>query len=273
VADPDCLKWLPDWRDAAAYPFERLDRAGFAWEWLRRDPAYRAAARDALRDEAERATDPRPASPMAAQWGLVALEPPELAAPDARPLWRDDIDRDVLTADAVACGGEEADAFDPERLAPLATAIVGKEATHWLFTDGWRHLRIDIFPPIPASQTFAPRWRLSGMGALPSRLLTLQRLVSLNHSKRFAIRLWPPDPRARRWILGLRAHDALAGGASHRDIAEMLGGPEVHDAGWRHHDPSLRLRAQRLAAFARRWTGPAFARRFLMHSGHHDPRI
>lgn len=33
---------LPDWHDAAPYArLVTLDRAGMAWEWLRRDPAYR----------------------------------------------------------------------------------------------------------------------------------------------------------------------------------------------------------------------------------------
>lgn len=32
---------LPDWRDPVAYrALKRLDRAGLAWEWLRRDPTY-----------------------------------------------------------------------------------------------------------------------------------------------------------------------------------------------------------------------------------------
>ncbi|WP_413740616.1 transcriptional regulator domain-containing protein [Sphingomonas sp. Sphisp66] len=31
----------PDWRDSAPYrALAGIDRAGLAWEWLRRDPAY-----------------------------------------------------------------------------------------------------------------------------------------------------------------------------------------------------------------------------------------
>jgi hypothetical protein len=33
----------PDWRDSAPYrALAGIDRAGLAWEWLRRDPAYAA---------------------------------------------------------------------------------------------------------------------------------------------------------------------------------------------------------------------------------------
>ena len=31
----------PDWRQASAYDLNQLDRAGLAWEFLRRNPQYR----------------------------------------------------------------------------------------------------------------------------------------------------------------------------------------------------------------------------------------
>ena len=41
-ADPSFS--LPDWCDPALYgPLLALDRAGWAWEWLRRNPAYEGA--------------------------------------------------------------------------------------------------------------------------------------------------------------------------------------------------------------------------------------
>ena len=37
--------WLPDWRNGDAYAaLVRAEAAAIAWEWLRRDPRYRAAA-------------------------------------------------------------------------------------------------------------------------------------------------------------------------------------------------------------------------------------
>lgn len=37
------IKDGPDWRDVAAYDYLKpVCRQGFAWEWLRRGPAYRA---------------------------------------------------------------------------------------------------------------------------------------------------------------------------------------------------------------------------------------
>ncbi len=37
------LSWLPDWKDAGAYPTEEgISPKGWAWEFLRRDPRYQA---------------------------------------------------------------------------------------------------------------------------------------------------------------------------------------------------------------------------------------
>jgi hypothetical protein len=63
-----------DWRDPAHYRALRdAGRAAFAWEWLRRDPAYRQAALIGIPANARR-------------FGLVRFESPELAAPDARAI-------------------------------------------------------------------------------------------------------------------------------------------------------------------------------------------
>jgi hypothetical protein len=49
----------------------------------------------------------------------------------------------------------------------------------------------------------------------------------------------------------LRAYDALAAGASQREIAAVLLDGDARRDRWRIHSPSLRSRAQRLAACAR----------------------
>src|SRR3546814_6832893 len=75
-----------DWHSPAPYaPLARCDRHGFAWEWLRRTHAYRTACARQLTAAEERR--------IAAQFGLHRLESPNLAWPQARPLWRRDVDR------------------------------------------------------------------------------------------------------------------------------------------------------------------------------------
>lgn len=128
---------VADWRDADAYaPLLAADRSLFAWEWLRREPAYRAAARAALKGHE---------SPEGAErWGLHRFEDPDRAAPEARPVWRADRYRHVLSARAappVAPG----DALDLARLSCRATLVRGAAgAEHMLFSDGLRTVRLDL---------------------------------------------------------------------------------------------------------------------------------
>ncbi|MBX3563602.1 MAG: DUF2285 domain-containing protein [Sphingomonas sp.] len=148
-----------------------------------------------------------------------------------------------------------------DRLRGLVTLIEGKDVAHLLITDGWRRLRIDLYGYNSAGAPNLPRWQLSGID-LNSQLLSLRRLVSVARSQRFGGHLWPRDPRTRRWILALRAHDAIAAGAGHRELAELFGGV-TGDARWRSREPSLRLQAQRLAALTRTLQGMGFADRYL----------
>src|SRR3546814_14776710 len=78
-----------DWHSPAPHaPLARCDRHGFAWEWLRRTHAYRTACARQLTAAEERR--------IAAQFGLHRLESPNLAWPQARPLWRRYVDPPLL---------------------------------------------------------------------------------------------------------------------------------------------------------------------------------
>jgi len=101
-----------------------------------------------------------------------------------------------------------------------------------------------------------------GIRSAAPRVLALRRALSVINTGKFANRLWPTDPRTRRWTLALRAHDALAAGATHRDLAALLAGNAGGER-WRVRNPTVRLQAQRLAALARALRGTGFAHRFL----------
>lgn len=240
-----------DWRDAAAYaPLLGADRSLFAWEWLRRDPQYRAAARRAqahglaLEEQA------------AARFGLVAFEHPGLTVPDARPLWRAAIHPRVLGVEPGA--GAPEDSFLLERLSRYATLVAGGESQHLLLSDGLRTIRLDA----PAG-TFGPapvflRYRLQGLASAREPLLTLKRFLALARSGAFARSLHPHEPGARRWILILRARDALLAGAGQRQIAQALLSLSVGEPRWRVREPSVRLQAQRLLRCAARFGNGAY---------------
>src|SRR5687767_14146164 len=88
---------IPDWRDASAYEaLLHADRACFAWEWLRRDPRYRAAAvRDRATGQSSTCHD------KSGAWGLHAFEPPDLDFRSARPVWTASSYDKVVVADAL----------------------------------------------------------------------------------------------------------------------------------------------------------------------------
>ena len=235
-----------DWKDAAAYaPLIGADRSIHAWEWLRRDPAYREAARFG------RAGRPGTGSSQPGDWGLHAFEPPERAAPNARPLWVAAVHPPVLAAVAEPPVLAK-DAFDIARLEPLVTVLGGASGSeHLLISDGLRAIRIDILAGSVRPGPALLRYLIGGLESADRPLLTLRRLLALCRGGGFSTGLHPPETRARRFILMLRASDALAAGATQREIAATLLSAEASSARWRVSAPTLRARAQRLVRGAR----------------------
>ena len=151
----------PDWRDAEAYaPLLEVGRPGFAWEWLRRNDAYREAAAHAFQAKASGSAGLTAAADEGAdRWGLHAFEAPERDAIAARPVWRRESLSHVLEADAVDEGRDE-DRFEIGRLRQFATLIKDGAAEHLLLSDGCHMLRIDIvsgtLPPEIVALTEGP---------------------------------------------------------------------------------------------------------------------
>lgn len=239
--------YRPDWRDAAAYaPLLDADRSYFAWEWLRRDGAYRAAAGAAR----SRCAGKHREEPAAARFGLVAFEDPRLAVPQARPLWRLDAHPQVLSVRR-GVGTRPQDQFDIRELSPIATLLAGKHGEHLLLSDGLRAVRLDGPRGAFSAGPSCLRYLIEGVEAAEPRLLTLRRFLALCRRGSFARTLHPIEPRARRWILTLRTWDALAVGADQRQIARELLSHSVSEPRWRSRESSVRSQAQRLVRSAR----------------------
>lgn len=238
-----------DWRDGAAYA--RLldaDRSLFAWEWLRRDPAYRMAA------ETGRA---RGNAQGAARFGLVAFEAPGRSIPDARPLWCFEASAHVLRVAPV----RPASPFDEWRLESmeaLATRIESGCGAHLLLCDGFRTVRLDGPPGAFSSGPTGFRYRIAGLASARPQLGTLTQFLSLCRTGRFLRRHHPRETRARRWILMLRTWDALAVGADQRAIAQMLLRGSVAEPRWRTREASVRSQVQRLVRAARAAAGGGY---------------
>jgi hypothetical protein len=244
-----------DWRDARTFaPLLDADRPIFAWEWLRRDPDYRAAATIAAQHGK--------GDGDAAHWGLHRFEDPDRAAPGARPLWRAGHHPYVLKARA-APPASPSDAVELGRFAALATFDAGEgEGEHWLLSDGLRGIRLDLVDGTATRGPVELHYLLAGRASASGPLLTLRRLLAFAETGSFSRTLHPREPKARRWILALRANDALAAGASQRDIAALLLGDAAGEARWRVHAASLRSQVQRLVRAARAFADGGY-RHFL----------
>lgn len=216
----------------------------FAWEWLRRCPAYRSVWQRYRCDP-----EGQIAARIARRFALVALEDPAKDARTARPVWRSERDPYVVSADARSAA-MSSDLFDILRLAPFAHVTVdSNDREHWLFSNGRWMLRLDIDEGTLLGGPTLLRFRVEGLASLPPCLRTLGDLVQLVAAPQFGV-----DPcatrRSERWIAELRTADALDQSASHRQIAKSLFG-DIADSGWRRDNDAYRTRVQRLVRAAR----------------------
>lgn len=248
---------MPDWRDAAAYaPLLDADRSLFAWEWLRRNRSYRAAAGRASRADTSR--NPTDSVEAPERWGLHAFEQPHLTAPDARPVWCADIYPHVLAVNAMPAHGE--DVFDLDRFRAICTLVNAADGCeHLLVSDGLRAIRIDVQVGSLKHGPVQLEYLLAGFAIAEKPLLTLRRLLAFWRTGRFSAVIHPREARARRFVLMLRAYDALACGATQRDIAAELLSSEAEEDRWRVRAPTLRSQAQRLVRGARSMASGGYA--------------
>lgn len=245
------IGFLPDWRDSRAYaPLLQADRSCLAWEWLRRDPSFQSEALDAIFARPSARNHPIGEEAPALAWGLHAFEDPRLPAPVARPIWAACRHSLVLEAVAEPCRPGP-DAFELERFARLATLVHGREAGRLLLCDGLRFIRLDIGGCRLAGGPVRLHYQVSGLESAARPLYVLQRFLALVQRNAFVPSLHPPWRRAGRQALLLRAFDALANGASQREIASQLLSARASEARWRIETASVRAQSQRLVRAAR----------------------
>ncbi len=248
-----------DWRDEAAYArLLEADRAFFAWEWLRRNPGYRRAAErwfDGLS-----ASAPVVEHHAAQNWGLHVYERPWLGVPAARPIWSAGSSAYVLSAQAEPCAPGE-DSLDLDEFGPRLSQVRMEDGRrHLLISDGFRCIRLDLFQDAPDDGPILLRYQIAGFGSAEKPLLALRRLTWLRRTGRFSRKLHPPEARARRWVLLLRAHDALEAGVDQRRIAQTLLSAIASEPRWRSEAPSLRSQVQRLVRNARSMAAGGYRR-------------
>jgi hypothetical protein len=254
-----------NWHSSESYAALHVaDRTAFAWEWLRRSPAYRLAWRQSRSGAGEQ-------SPCSRDFGLERFENPDLATPYARPLWSASVDPMVITASVVDPLAAVADRIDLRLLSRLVSlAIDDEQVEHLLLSDGKQSLRIDIVEGTLIGCPSSLRYALEGIARLRGPLTALDRLMSVVESREFGHYTPQTGGRHARWILELQVADALAAGATHQEIARALFTNAVADRKWRTSSASYRQRVHRLVTRARlnlreplheRWFGNDMTRR------------
>jgi hypothetical protein len=237
----------PDWSRPCDYAhLAAMPRAAFAWEWLRRSTRYR----EAWSGHIGRVDICIPAPPES--FGLVDYENPALDAGHARPLWSCSIDPTVLTADVLDADPTPDDAFDLLNLAALAKLHVGASKwEHVLLSDGLHGIRLDIVTGSVVGSPSLLAYRIGGMASAKAPVETLRQLTDLARHRTFPGSSSARDRSSERWILELRAADAVASGATAHEIALRFYPALTAERNWRAESHAARRRVQRLVARAR----------------------
>ena len=242
---------IADWREARDYAWlADCSRPAFAWEWLRRCPAYRLAWSKFPGSGASRVV-------AAPDWPLHRFEDPSLDASLARPIWTREALPSVIRASATRARVSE-ESFDFESCASLLTSVQTDGIQCLLISDGCRSLRLDITGDDVTRGPVLLDYHLSGLRAVGPSLAALRQFLAVALTGAFTASIHAPERRARRMILLLRARDGLEAGASQRDIAQDLLAVSELRPDWRTAAPSLRSQAQRLIKAARTMAGGGF---------------
>ncbi|MEG3153645.1 DNA -binding domain-containing protein [Sphingomonas sp. RB1R13] len=184
-------------------------------------------------------------------------------------VWSATVDHSVVSCAAEPIAPDHSDAFRIDRLTIPTTTIVGTSGSeHLSISDGMKRIRLDVVSGTLLQGSVKLHYRLAGFENSEAQMLTLQRLLALHRLGRFSRRLHPREPKAERWVMMLRAHDLSTLGASQRDIAGVLFGPDVVGE-WRTRSDFLRLRVQRLLRDANGMIGGGY---LDLLRGSHDLR-
>lgn len=264
------LRPCVDWRNAEDYRhLLDYDRAGWAGEWLRRNPAFVADVHRAPHySEAFRFGSDRDVAVIdggkdasLARWGLHGY----CAGNEPLFFWRSEVNAQVLTLEAKKATNQ-AEAFDLRKCSLFKAAFrdVDQE-THLLFGDGVRTLQVVVKGDVSFESPMNFRCALSGWSEFETKPLSLRRLCCLYRLGRLSSSLYPKEQRAHRWVEMIRAWDGVQAGAKQRDIAIAIYGDRAAHEDW---DSGYRARVQRLIRSSERMVGGGYLD--LLRSGSGD---
>jgi hypothetical protein len=259
-----------DWTKDETYDYTvKLADRGWAWEWLRRNPAFRTAWNDARLhygiagyDGATTLLVSQSDTPRLLEWDCLYCSSPQEDARLASVFWSPEICSSVLKLHAFPLKAQvEATPFLLRDLAcPSALLELPNRAQHLLFHDGSRSLQLvvegeDVLRPVRLLTDGAPGKALAGRQLRSLLCFNDLRLSGRLYDSHFQREL--PSQRLR---LVLRILDGSLAGASHREIAQIVFADEFSTERWYAPGRPLRDRVRRAI----------YRGHQLMHNGYRD---
>ena len=233
----------PDWRNENSYNYTaKLTRAGWAWEFLRRNPEFRNdyARVKAKTSKVRRGKLRVSEMPELKRWGVSWCDPPGENALRANVFWHADACNHVLPLIGSRSAGERV--LENAFAAVIANArhLGSREGRHLLLCDGAHRLQLQM----RGCRAGRTGLLLTPAVICPRLVSTRLRLLSCFNDYLRAGKLlskyFPLEPRQRRLRVVLQALDGSLCPACHRDIAIALYGAERVRSTWT--DPRAHLR-------------------------------
>ncbi|MCC6914183.1 MAG: DUF2285 domain-containing protein [Rhodospirillaceae bacterium] len=261
------------WQDAAAYQWTlALPRLAWAWEFLRRNPAYRAAWREARRSRRVTRLAPRltvietdETAADAGEWCLLPpLEDPGRDVRHAAVFW-DAADCPTVLPVFAASGdarGGRSPLFRSKYKCRIAVYVAPDGRQHVLFTHHGRSVQLEV----AGLSIFAAKQLLAAVAPphdrFSSHVHAMKRLADLMIHNDLRPQLYPTYAQSRRLAEVLQALDGWLQGATQRRIATALFGKERADHMWRHQRRHMLDRVRRAIKRGRALMNGGY-RRFL----------
>lgn len=181
--------------------------------------------------------------------GCTFVEAPDRPAPAGAVFWRADAYPAILPVEAFPAPEDHEDAIAIHELGHDVIALKrGERIEHVLLVAGAHRIQLEVTGASLFEGPVRLRYDLAGFDGVEPKVATLQRLIALRRLGRFPRALFPPEPRARRLLMALRAHDGRQAGANPRDIAAALFGRDVECRDWYGPSDYLRSRVRRAIA-------------------------
>lgn len=249
------------WPEAETYRhLASAGRAQLAWEWLRRDTNYRQLQPSPSRKTRQGVTIIE-AAPVALRkrWGCLVVGDATRSVPAHPILWDASLDASALRLEARRRIANDKEAFDIRNWTSHAVIVTENDRSeHLLLHRGGRRMHLHIVAGTLLEGPVALQLSICGSADFEPAMVALKRFMYLHHRGEWLPERALSDRVSRRTQAALRVHDAMAAGASIRDIGIMLFGEARVEAQWRDPGESLKSQCRRLIALARGMAGGGY---------------